>query len=291
MREVRAFSSAGARKRSVLRCDFAILWGSRPERVRPPRDRRGALIDRRLHPPERSGCADPERRRTAGIPDDVTFATKPRLGGDMIAAALDAGVTASWVTGDEAYCQDPHLRARLEERGIGYAPAVACSARVQINNGREPARADTVADRLPKASWHRQSAGSGAKGPRHYDWAWVRIGSDHHRHLLIPRNRTTGELAFYRCWSPAEVSLSGLVRVAGARWSVEEYSQAAKGQVGLDHYQVRHWTAWHRHGRHHGQTAALVQLAPTPPASGSTQSLPATISQGTHQMDQETALR
>lgn len=67
-----------------------------------------------------------------------------------------------------------------------------------------------------------------------------------HRRLLIRHNPTTREPAFYLCRSPTAASLAELVRVAGTRWSVEECFQAAKGQVDLDHYQVRHWTAWHR---------------------------------------------
>jgi SRSO17 transposase len=219
--------------------------------------RRGrTLIDRRLYLPEHSWSNDPKRRTGAGIPETVQFATKPRLASEMIAAALDAGITASWVTGDEAYGQDPQLRAALEARGTGYVLAVACSMWVKINNGRTPVRADTVASRLPATAWHRQSAGNGAKGPRYYDWAWIHIGTSSHRHLLIQRNRSTGELASYLCWSPTEVPLSELVRVAGARWSVEECFQAAKSQVGLDHYQVRHWTSWHRH-----ITLAMLALA------------------------------
>ncbi|WJE02391.1 IS701 family transposase [Streptomyces antimycoticus] len=206
-----------------------------------------ALIDRRLYLPEHSWSNDPERRIAAGIPETVQFATKPRLAEQMIEAALDAGITASWVTGDEAYGQDPQLHAALKVRGIGYVLAVACSTRVRINHGRTPARADTLAGRLPTTAWHRQNAGNGAKGPRYYDWAWIHIGTGSHRHLLIRRNRSTGELAFYLCWSPTEVPLSELVRVAGTRWSIEECFQAAKSQVGLDHYQVRHWTSWHRH--------------------------------------------
>jgi hypothetical protein len=177
-------------------------------------ERGRALIDRRLYLPERSWCPDPGRRRAAGVPEDVQFATKPHLAGEMIAAALDAGVTASWVTGDEAYGQDPQLRARLERIGIGYVMAVACSTRVRINHGRTPVRADVLADRLPASAWQRHSAGAGAKGPRFYDWAWIHIGTGVHRHLLIRRNRTTGELALYLCWSPTEVALSELVRVA-----------------------------------------------------------------------------
>lgn len=214
------------------------------------------LLDRRLYLPEHSWCSDPERRAAAGIPQTAQFATKPRLASEMITAALDAGITASWVTGDEAYGQDPQLRTVLEARGVGYVMAVACSMRVRINHGRTAVRADTVAGRLPATAWHRQSAGSGAKGPRHYDWAWIHIGTGGHRHLLIRRSRSTGELAFYLSWSPTEVPLSALVRVAGIRWSVEECFQAAKGQVGLDRYQVRNWTSWHRH-----ITLAMLALA------------------------------
>jgi len=137
-------------------------------------ERGRALIDRRLYLPEHSWSDDPERRTAAGIPETVHFATKPRLASEMIAAALDAGITASWVTGDEAYGQDPQLRAALETRGTGYVMAVACSMRVRINYGRTPIRADTVAGRLPATAWQRHSAGNGAKGPRYY-------GLDPHR--------------------------------------------------------------------------------------------------------------
>lgn len=160
------------------------------------------------------------------------------------------------MTGDEAYGQDPGLRALLESREVGYVLAVACSTRVRINQGRTAARADAVANRLPASAWRRRSTGAGAKGPRYYDWAWIEIGADGHRHLLIRRSPSSGELAFSLCWSRSQVPLSELVRVAGTRWCIEECCQAAKGQVGLDHYQVRHWTAWHRH-----ITLAMLALA------------------------------
>ncbi len=181
------------------------------------------------------------------MPDQAEFATKPTLAGQMIAAALDAGTSTTWVTGEEAYGQDPGLRPLLESRETGYVLAVACSTRVRINQGRTAARADAMANRLPTSAWHRQNAGSGAKGPRYDDWAWIEIGADGHRDLLIRRNPNSGELAFYLCWAPKPVPLSELIRVAGTRWCIEECVQAAKGQVGLDHHQVRYWTAWHRH--------------------------------------------
>ena len=219
-------------------------------------ERGRALIDRRLYLPEHTWCEDSERRSGSGVPEDVEFATKPRLALQMIEAALDAGCPSSWVTGDEVYGQDPQLRSALEARGVGYVLAVACTTRVRINQDRTVVQADAAATALPPDAWHRQSAGSGAKGPRYYDWAWVQISSDANRCLLIRRNPATGELAFYLCWSPGQVALSAFVRVAGIRWCIEECFQAAKGQVGLDHYQVRHWTAWHRH-----ITLAMLALA------------------------------
>jgi len=81
-----------------------------------------------------------------------------------------------------------------------------------------------------------------------YLWAWITTATSHgeHRWLLIRRNRSTGELAFYLCWSAKPVPLRTLVTVAGSRWSIEELFQTGKGQIGLDHYQVRGWTGWHR---------------------------------------------
>ncbi|MFY4718639.1 IS701 family transposase [Streptomyces sp. LaBMicrA B280] len=224
-----------------------------------------ALIDRRLYLPEHTWCADDERRSLAGVPDAVEFATKPRLALEMIAAALDAGLSTSWVTGDEVYGQDPDLRAGLEARGIGYVLATARTTRVRINQDRTSVPAEKAIGCLSTtAAWHRQSAGAGAKGPRYYDWAWVEIGTDGHHHLLVRRNTATGELAFYLCWSPRHVALSDLVRVAGIRWCIEECFQAAKGQVGLDQYQVRHWTSWHRHITLPEIRHLIAGLFPTP---------------------------
>jgi SRSO17 transposase len=209
-----------------------------------PRGR--ALLDRRLYLPQWSWCADEDRRDRAGVPAGVGFATKPRLAAEMIDAALDAGVDASWVAADEVYGSDPDLRIGLETRGVGYVLAIGGNRYVTVNRGRTRMRVDTIADGLGSSCWQRMSAGEGAKGPRDYDWAAVAIGTNANRWLLMRANPSTGELAFYLCWSPSPVPLATLVRVAGARWAVEECFQAAKTHIGLDHYQVRGWTGWHR---------------------------------------------
>jgi SRSO17 transposase len=185
-----------------------------------------ALVDRRIYLPEQSWCADADRR------------------------------TAAWVTGDEVYGSDPDLRCGLEARGLGYVLAVGCNRRVAVNHGRTRIRVDDIAAGLGRRWWQRMSAGIGAKGPRDYDWAAVAIGTGPNRWLLIRRHPDTGELAYYLCWTPRQVPLAALVRVAGIRWSIEELFQAAKTHVGLDHYQVRGWTGWHRH-----TTLALLALA------------------------------
>jgi SRSO17 transposase len=204
-----------------------------------------AMIDRELYLPK-SWTAEPARCAAAGIPEDTAFATKPALARRMLARTLDAGVPASWVAGDEVYGADPRLRGDLEERGTGYVLAVAC--RHTVTTGAGTVRADVLARRLPRSAWQRLSAGQGAKGCRYYDWAWISTdpGQPGHRWLLIRRNRTTKELAYYRCYAPRPVSLAALVKVAGLRWTVEENFQAGKGLAGLDEHQVRTWTSWHR---------------------------------------------
>jgi len=208
--------------------------------------RRGhAAVDRELYVP-RSWTCDPDRCRAAGLGDDTVFATKPELAARMIGRFLDAGHRVGWVAGDEVYGGNPKLRSVLEEREVGYVLAVACSAEVITGAGKF--RADALAAKVPKRAWQKLSAGAGAKGHRFYDWAVIDLAEERpgsHR-LLIRRNRTSGELAYYRCFSPAPAPLATLVRVAGSRWRVEETFQAGKGLAGLDEHQVRRFTSWSR---------------------------------------------
>ncbi|MGW3624864.1 IS701 family transposase [Streptomyces sp. NPDC000880] len=204
-----------------------------------------AAVDRELYIP-RSWTSDPDRCRTAGLGEDTIFATKPQLATAMIERFLDAGHRVGWVTGDEVYGGNPKLRSALEERGMGYVLAVACSTDVTTGAGKF--RADTLAAKLPERAWQKLSAGRGAKGHRFYDWAVVDLAdpAPGNRQLLIRRNRTTGELAYYLCHSVDSVPLSTLVKVAGSRWRVEETFQTEKRLAGLDEHQVRHYPSWSR---------------------------------------------
>lgn len=207
-----------------------------------------AMIDRELYLPH-SWTDDRPRCRAAGVPDQVEFATKPTLAGRMLTRALHAGVPAGWVAADEAYGQHSKFRTLLDARGVGYVLAVPCRQRVGLGAGS--ARADSLAAQAPTRAWKRLSGGQGSKGPRLYDWAVAALPGAHPgrgRWLLLRRSITDPqEIAYYLCAGPAETTVDTLVRVAGARWAVEESFRHAKMGTGLDHYQVRRYDAWYRH--------------------------------------------
>lgn len=203
-----------------------------------------ALVDRELYLPE-SWCADRTRCEQAGIGEDVEFATKPELARRMLARAREAGAVFDWFTADEAYGDNPGLRAYLEDQDINYVMAISCDQRFSTPTGR--VRADALAALAPKRGWQRLSAGAGSKGDRLYDWLLIDPGADDHQLLVRRSISKPSELAYYICHSSTSVPLAELVRVAGSRWGVEETFQFAKNETGLDHYQVRKYQAWYRH--------------------------------------------
>jgi SRSO17 transposase len=207
-----------------------------------------ALIDRELYLPQK-WTADTDRCAQAGIPGDTEFATKPALAKKMIERAAAAGVPFGWVAADEVYGQNPGLRDWLEQQQIAYVMAVPCSEPVATAAGK--LRADELAARVPEDGWQVLSCGDGSKGPRLYEWALIATTSSD-RQLLVRRSLAPGEkgqleLAYFLTYAPAGTTLAELVAVAGARWAVEDCFAEAKNETGLDHYQVRTWTAWYRH--------------------------------------------
>jgi SRSO17 transposase len=207
-----------------------------------------AFIDRALYLPE-VWAADAARRAEAGVPRDVCFATKGALAQAMLTRAFAAAVPATWVVGDAVYGHD-ELRRWLEAQRRSYVLAVACTHGVW--SAGQQIDAQTLADGLAPQAWTPRSAGAGSQGPRLYDWACLALPYESEpgmAHWLLVRRSLSDptERAYYRVYGPAETTVEAMVQVAGRRWCIEVALEEAKGQVGLDQYEVRGWTAWHRH--------------------------------------------
>jgi SRSO17 transposase len=207
------------------------------------------LLDRELYLPE-DWTDNPERCRQAGIPAARRFATKPQLAQQMLARAFTAGVPATWVTGDRVYGNDRRLRLWLEAQPRAYVLAVSGQEYVWLGWGQR--QVNTLLAALPEEGWTRLSAGDGAKGPRWSDWHWLPLAEplepDWRRWLLVRRSVSDpADLTAYIVFAPQRTTLEEVVRVAGTRWTIESGFEAAKGEVGLDHYEVRSWTGWYRH--------------------------------------------
>src|SRR5919198_4461073 len=254
-------SGGGARQYSgtagrIENCQIGVFLG-----YASPRGRAG--IDRELSLPK-GWAEDAGRRAEAGVPEAVEFRTKPRLALEMLERALEAEVPARWVVADEVYGSDGKLRRALEARGQAYVLAVKSTEKPTTWPPYAPpgqVAAAEVAAALAPAAWQRLSCGDGAQGERIYDWACVPLRPalrDGWVHALLVRRHPTEveEVAYYLVYAPVGAPLEEIVRAAGARWAIEDVFKLAKRQAGLDQYEVRSWTGWHRH-----TTLALLALA------------------------------
>ncbi len=153
----------------------------------------------------------------------------------------------SW-TSDRARCREAAIPDTVE---FQTKPQLARAMLERALDAGLPTPAEDLIAALDADSWQTLSAGDGAKGPRVYDWAAIPIrplrepGAGHW--LLCRRSLDDGELAYYICYGPAGTTLAELVGIAGTRWTVECCFQQAKGEAGLDHYEVRRYDAWYRH--------------------------------------------
>jgi SRSO17 transposase len=208
-----------------------------------------ALLDRELYLPH-AWADDAGRRTEAGVPAAVRFATKLVLARRMVERAVAAGVPVRWVTADAVYGSDYRFRTALESQGLGYVVGVRTDYAVWA--GLRQVRAKALLADVPAGAWHRLRCGDGAQGPRVYDWAVLRTNCPdpgaYARWLLIRRSVSdSADVAYFACGGPPETTLRDLVRVAGARWAIEECFELAKGNCGLDEDEVRRWDGWHRH--------------------------------------------
>jgi SRSO17 transposase len=213
-----------------------------------------AFVDRALYLP-REWSEEVERRAEAGVPQKIRFATKGELAKEMLRRAFEAQMPARWVVADTVYGTARGLRGWLEEQQYSYVLAVPSTKGVYHEGTQRQAR--SLAKEMPDERWERVSAGRGSKGERLYDWACVALPTPETtkeqeqqagRWLLMRRQiDDPSEFAYYLAYGPKQTPAEELIRVAGSRWSIEDCFEQAKGEVGLDEYEVRKWEAWYRH--------------------------------------------
>jgi SRSO17 transposase len=206
----------------IENCQIGVLLGYATKKGRAP-------LDRALYLPK-EWAGDADRREEAWVPEELEFATKIVLARRMIDRAIAAGLRAKWATADSVYGSDYHFRTAVEGHGLGYVVGVRTDFAVWA--GFRQVRVGTLLTGIPAGAWHRLSCGDGAKGPRVYDWALSRTNStepdEYTRWVLIRRSASDpSEVAYFACGGPPATTLDELVRVAGARWSIEDLFELA----------------------------------------------------------------
>ncbi len=208
-----------------------------------------AFLDRALYLP-RAWTNAPARRAEAGIPEGLLFRNKIELAEEMLEQAFEADVPARWVLADSFYGRSHAFRAWLEERGRSYAVMVPKTNSVPLGGRKK--KIERYVQRLPEGAFSEIRSAQDSGDRRPWEWACVDLAADPKRGMrrwLLVRRSTEDpeERGFYQAYGPEGTSVEELVRVCQERWAVEECFAEAKGEVGLDHYEVRKWEAWHRH--------------------------------------------
>jgi len=238
------------------------------------------FVDRRLYMPEAwFDEAHATARARGGVPADLRFATEPALGLAMVRRAVERGaLPVRWVLADETYGADPKFLDGVAVLGTWYFVEVPVSTRVwagtvpveppgQGPRGRPRTRARAavgtpkpqevrdLAAALPASAWRRYPIKAGAKGEIAADFAFLRVTRTRRGGRPGPEGwavfrRGLGdapETKVFLTNAPAGCPKRELARVSGMRWPVEVAFAEAKGEVGMDHYEVRTWRGWHHH--------------------------------------------
>jgi SRSO17 transposase len=235
-----------------------------------------ALIDGALYL-SREWTDDPARCAAAGVPPRTGYRSKAEIAFAQLQTARRTGaLAAEWVTADAGYGEVPTFRDALDADGWRYVlevpsttPVFTALAETLVppwsGRGRKPTRRVlapgapprqpivTVAAALGAADWTELTVAEGAQGPRTYQFA-ARRGWEsrdglpgRETWLLFRRNLDGSELKSYLSNAPADTPLAEVARVASWRWPIETGFEEAKGETGLDEYEVRSWVGWHHH--------------------------------------------
>jgi SRSO17 transposase len=238
-----------------------------------------SLIEGRLFMPEKWFAEEHARQREAcGVPDDLVFKTKPEIGLELLKNAEKRHTLVfSWVAADALYGDSPAFRDGVASTGKWYFTAIKensliwCTppkvhvppwrgqgrppTHVRLTDPRKhPVPVKDLVKKIQKQDWVRARIKEGSKGPIVCDFAFLRVTESrsglpaHELWLIIRRNLDDPtELKYFFSNAPLHTPLGEFVRICGMRWPIETIFEEAKGEVGMDHYEMRSWLGWHHH--------------------------------------------
>jgi SRSO17 transposase len=215
----------------------------------------------RLYLPE-VWCQDEERREETGVPEEITFQTKPQLALEQIRQALAQKVPVGVVLADAGYGNGSPFRAGITALGLQYVVGIESSTTVWARNtDQRPITVKQLAFDLPSSAWKNVGWRQGSKQTLRSRFTAIRVRpaqgdskktkqteSRLEEWLLI--EWPTGEPEPTKYWFstlPEKTSLKSLVKTAKHRWIIERDYQELKQELGLGHYEGRSWRGFHHH--------------------------------------------
>jgi SRSO17 transposase len=215
-----------------------------------------AIADGDLFLPPKTWAYDYERRRKAGIPDEVKYRPKWRIALDLMERSTADGLRMKWLTADEEYGRVAEFRRESADMGLLYVVEVPCDTtgwtRAMAERGCDARRVDALW-RRGGPSWEAYHVKDTEKGPVVWEARAVRFhpheagGAGAEQWLLVARNVLSGEVKYFLSNAPERTRRATMLRVAFTRWEVEHLFHEAKGEVGMKHFEVRHYRPVMRH--------------------------------------------
>lgn len=231
------------------------------------------LLDKRLYLPE-EWIQDKERRQKCGVPENIVFQTKAQLGLELIHKAVERDIPFGWIGMDSHYGQQPWLLDELESEKLLYIADIPCDSRVWLelpqteiplrngDRGRKPTKlrakehpieVQRVASQLEQNQWHRMYVRDTERGQLWSLLAFLRVYPVRDElpgiqtWLILRKDEGEQKLKYQYSNAPLDTSLERLAEMSHSRYWMERAIQDAKGEAGLDEYELRSWRGWHHH--------------------------------------------
>ena len=215
-----------------------------------------ALADTELYLPKETWCEDRYKREAAGIPEDIVFRTKLEIAIDLLKRTRSDGVPLKYLTADELYGRSSTFRHSVAEMELTYVVEIPCDITgwpaSRLEKGKDACRVDELCKRGgPK--WQMYHVKNTEKGPLVWEVRATRFSVCENKQpsepqwLMIARNMVTKEEKYFLSNAQENMPVESLLHVAFKRWHVERLFQDAKGQIGMDHFEVRCYVALKRH--------------------------------------------